>query len=242
MQRLVRFFRQSRRRDSSRAAPAGSMANPAAGCEDANTVVVAQESTPRSVERPGYLGASSTSERLSWPARDKSKQEDPSNRGIAGVVRHDAPTQRVDVAAVAKLLRVDGTSQGPPGQAETQLIGKGGAIHHDPVVGWVVIIEGPGKGRSLELGVGANHIGRAPTQKICLDFGDATISREHHSVLIYEPSARRFILQRGDVRNLTYVGETAVVEPVELRGGETIGIGETRLRFVPFCSPEFSWS
>ena len=75
-----------------------------------------------------------------------------------------------------------------------------------------------------------------------MDFGDATISREHHSVLIYEPGARRFILQRGDVRNLTYVGEAAVVEPVELRGGETIGIGQTRLRFVPFCGPEFTWS
>jgi hypothetical protein len=229
------FGLSSRRKDSSGAAK--SLVR-----DDEETIVVSSNQASGEPGALGWVTPSTTPQRLSWPARDKSKQEGPPSRGIAGAVRHDAPTQRVDVAEAAKLLRVDGTSQGFSEQAETQLIAKGGVVHNDPVVGWVVIIEGPGKGRSLELGVGANHIGRAPNQKICLDFGDATISREHHSVLIYEPSARRFILQRGDVRNLTYVGEAAVVEPVELRGGETIGIGQTHLRFVPFCGPEFTWS
>ena len=50
----------------------------------------------------------------------------------------------------------------------------------DPTVGWVVVINGPGKGRSLPLGYGMNKIGRDATQRIALDFGDKEISRENH--------------------------------------------------------------
>ena len=152
MRWLTGFFRRARRNKTSDAVSAA---------DDENTVVVSNDNISSDTDQRTPVSASS--ERLSWPARDKSKQEGPSSRGIVGAVRHDAPTQRVDAAEAAKLLRVDRTSHGSSGQVETQLIGKGGVVHDDPVVGWVVIIEGPGKGRSLELGMGANHVGRAPT-------------------------------------------------------------------------------
>lgn len=112
----------------------------------------------------------------------------------------------------------------------------------DPVVGWFVVLDGPGKGRSIEIGIGANSIGRDRGQKICLGFGDDRISRDRHAVLVFDPLSRKYFLQAGEVRNLTYVAKEVVLGPVELKGGETITIGDTQLRFVPLCGPDFGWS
>src|SRR5262249_1395015 len=108
--------------------------------------------------------------------------------------------------------------------------------------GWLVVVQGPGRGRSLEIGIGANSIGRERNQKLCIDFGDQQIHREKHAVLVYDPRSQRFFVQSGDVRNLTYLVDNLVLTPTELKGGEVIVVGQTHLRFVPFCGPNFSWS
>jgi hypothetical protein len=101
----------------------------------------------------------------------------------------------------------------------TRLVGPAETESDDPVVGWLVVVQGPGRGRSLEIGAGANSIGRAPGQKLCLDFGDMRISRERHAVLVYDPRSRRFFLQNA------YIGNEPVLAPVELAGSETITLG-----------------
>jgi hypothetical protein len=111
----------------------------------------------------------------------------------------------------------------------------------DPVVGWLVIIEGPGRGNSLKLGFGMNSIGRALDERVSVDFGDAEISRKSHAMLTYDPRGRKFYLQHGDGTNLTYLGDNPVLQPAELKGGEIIGIGNTRFAFVSFCGPNFDW-
>jgi hypothetical protein len=124
----------------------------------------------------------------------------------------------------------------------TVLIRHDAVSHENAVVGWLVVIEGPGQGRSIEITTGVNSIGRAASQKLCLDFGDMQISRDRHAMLIYDPRSKRFVLQRGDDENQTHVEGRLVLEPIELKGGETIAMGKTRLRFVAFCGPDFSWS
>jgi hypothetical protein len=111
----------------------------------------------------------------------------------------------------------------------------------DPVVGWIVVTDGPGRGASFPLGYGNNRIGRAPTETVSLDFGDTQISRENHATLTYDGKNRRYFVKEGDGRNLIYVGDDPVLVPVELKGGETLSLGDTKLRFVPFCGKEFDW-
>lgn len=123
----------------------------------------------------------------------------------------------------------------------TRLIAPAQLTEHDPVVGWLVVIAGPGRGRSLEIGAGTNSIGRAAGQKLCLNFGDLQVSREKHALLTYDPRSRRFFLNNGEVRNLTYIENEVVLAPVELKGGETVTVGNTQLRFVRFCDSDFSW-
>ena len=118
---------------------------------------------------------------------------------------------------------------------------KAGEFLTEPVVGWLVVIEGPGRGQSLKLGYGVNTIGRGVQARISLDFGDEEISRQGHASLTYDTRGRRFYIQHGEGTNLTYLGDAPVLQPHEIKGREIIGIGKTRLMFIPFCGPEFEW-
>lgn len=111
----------------------------------------------------------------------------------------------------------------------------------DPDVGYLVVIKGPGKGKGLRLGLGQNTIGRGDGNRVRLDFGDQQISRDKHCVVTFEPKRRVFYIQNDSGQNLTYVGDVVVLQPQELRPGETITVGGTELRFLPLCGPDFSW-
>lgn len=115
-------------------------------------------------------------------------------------------------------------------------------FHKDPLVGWLVVVAGPGKGVSLELGYGVNTIGRDQAQRVSLDFGDEEISRKSHASVVYDQKSRRFFVQHGDGVNLTYVNDEPVLHPVEIKGREVIAIGNTKLTFVPLCGLDFDWT
>ena len=111
----------------------------------------------------------------------------------------------------------------------------------DPVVGWLVVVAGPGKGQVCKLGYGTNSLGRGENSRGRLDFGDEQISRENHAALTYDPRGRKFYLQHGGGVNLTYLGDTPVLTPTPLAPMQDFSIGDTTLRFVPFCGPDFDW-
>lgn len=111
-----------------------------------------------------------------------------------------------------------------------------------PVVGWLVVVEGPGRGKSVTLGYGMNPIGREPGNRVCLPFGDTQISRTKHATLTYDPRGRKFFIQHGESTNLTYVGEQPVLSPVMLNSGDLIRLGDTTvLKFIPLCGDDFNW-
>jgi len=128
----------------------------------------------------------------------------------------------------------------PPGQAKTEFI-RPDQTPVDPVAGWVVVVQGPGRGAFRPLFVGMNSVGRDPTQRVCLSFGDETISREEHAFITYDEEQRRFYVQHGGKANLIRLGKQPVLVPVELKANDLIRLGRTTLRFVPCCGPEFSW-
>lgn len=112
---------------------------------------------------------------------------------------------------------------------------------NDPTVGWLAVVRGPGAGGFVRLGYGLNSIGRGADQRCVLDFGDEKISRQNHAMLTYDPRGRKFYLQHGGGQNLTYLGEVPVLQPVELKGGEFLVIGNTVVRFVPLCGVDFDY-
>jgi len=113
----------------------------------------------------------------------------------------------------------------------------------DPVVGWLVVTVGPGRGASLNLGYGRNSIGRDAGERVRLNFGDDQVSRTGHAIVTYDPRGRNFYVQSGTGANLTYIEgrDEPVLTPVLLRGGEVLLLGGTQLKFVPFCGSDFDW-
>lgn len=110
-----------------------------------------------------------------------------------------------------------------------------------PVVAWLVIIDGPGIGRSLALGYGMNIIGRGAHNRVVLDFGDQQISEEDHFRIAYDRENRRFHLVPGRGTNLVYLEGAPLLAPVELAGQRDLKVGSSLIRFVPFCSPDWDW-
>lgn len=110
------------------------------------------------------------------------------------------------------------------------------------VVGWVVIVSGPGTGTSLRLAHGRNAIGRGHGNDVVLPFGDMTISDAAHAYIAYDPRNRRFTLIDGQSRNLTYLDGQPVYQPTDLKGGEVIALGRTELKFVPFAGTYHDWA
>ncbi len=110
-----------------------------------------------------------------------------------------------------------------------------------PVVGWLVVIAGPGSGSAVEFSYGHNKIGRDSDQNIRVDFGDTKISRRHHAALEFDPKDRKFYLSKGD--NLVYLNGERVGtgSERELTAGDQITIGDTTLQFVAFCGTGFNW-
>lgn len=111
----------------------------------------------------------------------------------------------------------------------------------NPVVGWLVVVEGSGQGRAIEFSYGQQSIGRDASQSIQLDFGDEQISREHHAFIEYDPRERKVYLSKG--ANLVYHNGARVGQgdEVVLTSGDTIELGDTKLRFVTFCDTDFCW-
>lgn len=111
----------------------------------------------------------------------------------------------------------------------------------NPVVGWLVVIGGPGKGAARELGYGMNTIGRSAEDRVSLDYGDEEISRHGHAMVTYDPRGRRFYAQHGGGVNLSYLDDAPLLQPTVMNGGEVLVIGNTQLKFVPFCGEAFDW-
>ncbi len=139
--------------------------------------------------------------------------------------------------------------QGPDaGSERTKLVGTiptgdGHATEVDPVTGWLVVINGPGKGKDVRLGTGRNALGRDDSNRVALPFGDTEISRAKHLWITYDHRGRTFSVAPGDdSSNLAYLNDTPIDQRLPLPDGATIMIGKTELRFVAFCSDKFVWS
>lgn len=116
----------------------------------------------------------------------------------------------------------------------------GGSIGIEPVVGWLVCVEGEMLGKAYELKNGKNFIGRASNMDVVLA-GDQNVSRERHAVVVYEPKGRVFIAQPGESRELFYMNDQVVLMNVQMHDRDILSIGKTKLMFVPLCGPDFSW-
>lgn len=114
-------------------------------------------------------------------------------------------------------------------------------MSHDLAVGWIVIVDGPGRGCTKEIFYGMNSIGRDVNERIPLDFGDANISRSSHAFLVFDEKQNEFFIQHGGKSNLVRLNDAPVLSPMQINHGDIIELGATKLMFVPLCGKNFKW-
>lgn len=117
----------------------------------------------------------------------------------------------------------------------------GKSLGIEPVVGWLVCVDGKMKGKSYNLYAKINTIGRSEKMDVCIG-GDNTISYDNHARLAYDIKHNNFQLLPGNSSNTLYLNDQPVYDAKMIRAYDVIELGSTLLLFVPFCTEQFDWS
>jgi hypothetical protein len=150
-----------------------------------------------------------------------------------------------DAPPTTRVLRAARPATETP--ARTQLVRGKSPIarqnfHQDPVVGWLVVVGGPGLGAYRPIFEGNNTVGRASTQRIAIDFGDEAISSEEQAYIRYDGGERSFLFVPNLAKtNVVAINDKRPTAAVALQPMDLITMGRTQLAFVPLCGPDFDW-
>ena len=125
-------------------------------------------------------------------------------------------------------------------KGKTRRIAPEGMENVDPVVGWLVCVDGPSRGKDYRIRAGKNFIGRGPKNTIQIT-GDDTISNEHHAIIRFSHKSSEYHFQDDQNTNENYVNDEEVMMPVKLKHGDRLLMGKTLLLFVPLCDENFRW-
>lgn len=172
----------------------------------------------------------------------------PVTRGLAAPATERACRQPADAD----------TAPPPPrgGRPKTRILGfHAGALDPDPMAGpirspaaqaqfpagWLVVVDGPGRGCAFTVSAGVSTIGRDADQSISLDHGDQSISRHNHASVAYDDEQNKFFIGHGGKSNVVRRNGDPVLSTEELSDGDRIRIGRTTLRFVALCTADFTW-
>ena len=115
-----------------------------------------------------------------------------------------------------------------------------GVSGFDPVVGWLVCVKGPNRGRDYRLHSGTNFIGRSKEMDVCIE-NDQTISKKNAASISYDDRSKTFFIQKGEVRNLLYLNGKPVRSDADIVAYDRLEIGSTELVFLPLCGENFDW-
>ncbi len=198
---------------------------------DTTAACQAEAESAKTVAVPATQGAPQA--RQVFPSGDSLKTEALGTiKKMATSVRDFADAQKTEALNTAH--RRGGAQEG----ATVAIIRK--QIGIDPVVGWLVCIKGPERGRDYRIHTEKNSIGRSDSMDIVIR-GDDTISRVNHAFLSHNPKKNTFRIMCGEGRSLIYVDGEEVSPYAELKPRSVIEIGEGTFVFVPFNSDDFEW-
>lgn len=109
----------------------------------------------------------------------------------------------------------------------------------EPVVGWLVCVEGPMKGTDYRIHAGYNYIGRE-VGDIHIR-GDNQISCQNHAMIAYDSTDHAYYVGPSGGRNLIRVNGKTILNAVEIQNYDIVTIGTSKMMFVGLCGPHFDW-
>lgn len=114
-------------------------------------------------------------------------------------------------------------------------------IKIEPVVGWLVCIQGAERGKDFRLVDKRNFVGSSDDMDVCIN-GDSKIEKNNNFVITYNEKQRLFVISPGQSGNLIFLNKKPVYETTKLENYGLIEIGDTKLVFIEFCGEHFIWT
>lgn len=103
-----------------------------------------------------------------------------------------------------------------------------------------VCIDGPMTGASFVFQENKAIIGRQKNYEISL-FRDPSVSRNPHAIIRYAKETLTYTVAPGDAEKKVSVNGEFISQEQTLKLYDIVGIGQTRLLFIPVCSEKFAW-
>lgn len=131
----------------------------------------------------------------------------------------------------------------PPAPSPAAVAGTPAVVEaaQEPVVGWLVVVKGPGRGASREIVTGRNSLGSGADEDIRIAFGDTAIAPHGHLYIVYDDEAREFVVEDGKQKVVVRLNGKLLTETMPIGNGDELRIGATTFRFVALCGPDFDW-
>lgn len=158
------------------------------------------------------------------------------------------PPSETDAPPTTRVFRAKPVSTPEPDDDRTVLVrGKQkirrGKFEQDPVVGFLVVVGGPGLGQFRPVFEGNNTIGRTTANRVAFDFGDDSISAEAQAYIRYDSTDRSFLFVPNLAKtNVVSVNDKRPTSAVTLQAMDVITLGRTQVAFMPFCGQDFDWA
>ena len=105
---------------------------------------------------------------------------------------------------------------------------------------FLVCIDGPMTGASFVFQENKAVIGRQKNYEIAL-FRDNSVSRSQHAIIRYDKDYLKYTIEPGEADKIVTVNGFQINQPYVLGLYDIIGIGQSRLLFIPVCSEKFAW-
>ncbi len=105
---------------------------------------------------------------------------------------------------------------------------------------FLVGIDGPMTGASYVFQESRAVIGRQKNYEISL-YRDNSVSRSPHAILTYNKDTLHYAVTPGDAEKKVSVNGAFITGETEVKLYDVIGVGQSRLLFIPVCSEKFAW-
>ncbi len=109
----------------------------------------------------------------------------------------------------------------------------------NPVTAWLVCIEGDLRGKSYEVHMNRNFVGRNKLMDIAVS-DDLTVSRENHFSIVFEVKTNRFYVQSGE--GSISVNGVSVNSSAEIFENDILEFGKSKYLFIPYCNERRNWN
>lgn len=124
----------------------------------------------------------------------------------------------------------------------TTFVNQGGSTQEKAdLVGWLVCVEGPSRGKDYPIRNQNNFIGRNSRSDICIP-EDHSISSERSACIVYDDITRSFFFGPMMGKNAVRLNGAVVIHSAQLQAYDVLQVGVSKLLFVPLCGERFDWN